>query len=191
MDWILNNLYWICPLGITVVFSVINIITTLTNLKILGKQYKMQNDSFCFQLFEKRYNVYIKLEQILCSAQAKGKVTNEMYSLFCCCMDEVKLLFGKELFEVYNEACRILNECSATSKIVEHDKNNPEYEKMCDREYALLVELREKQKLIKQIAERYISFAEYKVINENVENLKATGIEKTKGKEEKNVSTGV
>ena len=64
-EWIIANLNWICPLIITILFSVLNVIVAISNLKIAKQQSKMQNDGFCFQLYERRWEVYESIDKIL------------------------------------------------------------------------------------------------------------------------------
>lgn len=54
--WILlfNNLNWIAPLSITVIFSVLNIVLAIINLKMAKNQAKLQKDAFCYQLYDRR-----------------------------------------------------------------------------------------------------------------------------------------
>ena len=162
-EWMLDNLNWFCPLLITIVFSMLNIIVAICNLKITKRQNKMQNDSFCFQLFEKRHTIYDRINQILCMAIAKGKVTNEMMTEFRISTKDAKFFFGDEFWAIWIESCRLLEEYKVVSYKVENDTLNPKHEELCDRETELLAKLVEQQKHLSDVAQKYISFSEYKI----------------------------
>lgn len=57
-EYIKENMEWIAPLIVTILFSILNIIVAICNVCITKKQSKMQNDNFCFQLYEKRWEIY-------------------------------------------------------------------------------------------------------------------------------------
>lgn len=162
-EWMLDNLNWFCPLLITIVFSVLNIIVAICNLKITKRQNKMQNDNFCFLLFEKRHSIYDRLNQILCTAIAKGKVTNEMMTEFRISTKDAKFFFDDEFWDVWIESCGLLEEYKVVSYKVENDTLNPKHAELCDRETELLARLVEQQKHLSDVAQKYISFSEYKM----------------------------
>ena len=78
-EWILNNLEWICPLIITILFSILNIIVAICNLRITKRQSRMQNDGFCFQLFERRHEIYEKINHALSIVVVEGKVRCKVF----------------------------------------------------------------------------------------------------------------
>ena len=162
-EWILENIDWLCHLLITILFSMLNIIVAICNFRITKHQNKIQNDSFCFQLFEKRHIVYDRLNKILCLAIAKGQVTNEMIAEFKISTKDAKFLFGDDFFDVWQEACRLLDEYKVIGYKVEHDTLNPKHSDLCDRESELLVKLVEQQKHLSDVAQKYISFSAYKI----------------------------
>ena len=162
-EWMLENLNWFAPLLITILFSALNMIVAICNYRITKHQNKMQNDSFCFQLFEKRQSIFDRLNQILCLAIAKGKVTNEMMLEFKISTKDAKFFFGDDFFVVWQEACKLLDEYKVISYKVENDTLNPNHSDLCDKEAEMLVKLVEQQKLLTNVAQKYISFSAYKI----------------------------
>ena len=92
-DCVKENLDWIAPLLVTILFSVLNIIVAICNISITKKQGKLQNDSFCFQLYEKRWGIYETIDKILCSVIQSSTITNDELSRFDFAIHNVRFMF--------------------------------------------------------------------------------------------------
>ena len=165
-EWIIANLNWICPLIITILFSALNVIVAISNLKIAKQQGKMQNDGFCFQLYEKRLSIYESADKILCSIVQTSKVSVKDITDFTYATRNVKFLFGEDMAEECDAIGKFLNELRTVGTKISHNIDNQindsNHEVLCDREYELLNQLPEHKKNLSDIVSKYISFSEYK-----------------------------
>lgn len=165
--WLLDNYTWLFPLFITIIFSLLNIIVAICNLKIVSQQSKMQNDMFCFQLFEKRHKNYEDLQKVLCAVISSGKVTIENINEFAVATKDIKFLFGKDMSKFCEDALNKLSRLRAIGRQIEyniqHNNDNENHSNLCDEEGKLLLAVLELQNHISTIALEYISFSNYKI----------------------------
>ena len=61
LSWLAKNLNWVVPMVITAIFSALNIRLAVINRNVAENQVKLQNDSFCYQLFERRMAIYTSI----------------------------------------------------------------------------------------------------------------------------------
>ena len=167
LEWILENLNWICPLIITILFSVLNVIVAISNLKIAKQQNKMQNDGFCFQLYERRWEVYESIDKILCRVGSEAKVRDEDISKFNYAIHNARFLFGQDMADFCEETRKELLQLRTIGKKVEwnidHQSDDPNHAELCDKEYVLISNISNRQQQLKNIVASYISFSEYKI----------------------------
>lgn len=165
-DCVVENLDWIVPLFITTLFSGLNIVVAMCNLKIANHQKKMQNDTFCFQLFEKRWEVYTALNKVFEEIGSTGEATQDNIIQFKTQLQPARFLFGADMIGACEVALQQIIELATVGKQVQHNidhgKNYSNHDSLCDREYELLIQMSQHQKLLADIALRYISFADYK-----------------------------
>ena len=166
-EWFISNLEWICALAITIIFSVINIILAVCNLKIIKNQNKMQNDAFCFQLYEKRMAIYESIDHIIVRVGQNGRVENKDTQDYIVAAKDIEFMFGADVIQVSNAIYNTLNElCRLTTLIEGHREGinqNPDHKENCDRQYALKQQLSTQKKQLKECMKRYISFEAYRV----------------------------
>ena len=166
-EWIIANLNWICPLIITILFSVLNVIVAISNLKIAKQQNKMQNDGFCFQLYERRWEVYESIDKILCRVGREAKVCDEDISKFHYAIHNARFLFGQDMADFCEKIKDLLIELRTVGKKVEwnidHQSDDPNHAELCDKEYELLSNISNRQQQLQNIVASYISFSEYKI----------------------------
>ena len=126
----------------------------------------MQNDEFCFQLFEKRWEVYTALNEVFEKIGSTGKATQDNIIQFKTQLQPARFLFGADMIEACEAALQQIIELATVGKQVQynidHGKNNPNHDALCDRECELLIQMSKHQELLADIASRYISFADYK-----------------------------
>ena len=172
--WIIDNLEWICPLIITILFSLLNIIVAIGNLKIVKHQKQMQNDEFCFQLFEKRWEVYTALNEVFEKIGSTGKATQDNIIQFKAQLQPARFLFGADMIGACEAALQLIIELATVGKQVQynidHGKNNPNHDALCDRECELLIQMSKHQERLADIASRYISFANCRTTNSQKNN---------------------
>lgn len=164
-EWIINNLNWLLPLIITLLFSILNIIVAFCNLKNTNKQAKLQNDSFCFQLFDKRWSVYQNIDSALCSVIISGKAKNEDIAQFSAAIYHVSFLFDKDFADLCEQTKRDLIELHSLGEKIEcaiKYKNDCNYANMCDREHDLQMKISGHKEKLAEVVKAYISFSEYK-----------------------------
>ena len=166
-EWVLENVNWLCPLFITIFFSILNVIVAICNLAVMRRQNEMQNDGFCFQLFERRHEIYEDIQKVLSAVIIEGKVTMKDFRNFGLAIKDVKFLFGEDLFNVCDETQTTLNKLQVVGfKIqsnIESRKSDPNHEALCTQENELFSILLEQKNRISEISVCYISFANYKV----------------------------
>ena len=165
--WFVENLNWICPLLITIVFSIPNIIVANKNLKFAKQQTKMQNDGFCFQLLDRRLEVYKQIDVILCSVMQSGSVKKDDVMAMNAAKQNVKFLFGKDMLDACTEARDLLSKLEVVGKKVEFSINHPsspdKHSELCDMESELIGKVANQMQVLSNIAANYSSFAEYKM----------------------------
>ena len=166
-EWIIENLSWICPLIITILFSVLNVIVAKSNLKIANQQSKMQNDGFCFQLYERRWGVYESIDKILCFVGREAKVCDEDIAKFHYASHNARFLFDQDMADFCEKTRDLLIELRTVGKKVawniNHQSNDLNHADWCDKEAELISSIAGQQQQLKDIVEKYISFSEYKV----------------------------
>lgn len=166
-EWIIENLSWICPLIITILFSVLNVIVAKSNLKIAKQQSKMQNDGFCFQLYERRWGVYESIDKILCSVGREAKVCDEDIAKFHYASHNARFLFDQDMVDFCEKTRDLLIELRTVGKTVEwninHQSDGSNHANLCEKEAELISSIAGQQQQLKDIVEKYISFSEYKV----------------------------
>lgn len=166
-DWLVQNVSWVCPLIITLLFSVVNAIIAICNIHITKKQMKMQNDNFCFQLYEKRFDIYSIMNEVLLSVGSDGRITDINRAKFRDAANDAIFMFDKDVIEFCDETKKLLSELRTVgNKVKYNNENNISDERhfeLCDREDELITKISEKRKLLSKIMKKYISFAKYKI----------------------------
>ena len=109
-SYLKDNLNWIIPLFITTAFSIVTIVFSVLNYRIVKQQRELQNDSFCFQLFDRRLNVYTSIKEIISDADIEYEETDrdEYFIGFLRqkltelgYIDKVKITVEHEFFSAY------------------------------------------------------------------------------------------
>ena len=166
MCWIINNLNWLLPLFITILFSILNIVIAFCNLKNTKRQAKLQNDSFCFQLFEKRWSVYQEIDSALSSVIISGKAENEDIVRFSAAIYRIGFLFDQDIADLCKQAKQDLLELHLLGEKIEyalkHHKDEPNYAIWCDKERDLQINISDYNVKLTEAMKEYISFAAYK-----------------------------
>lgn len=165
--WFVENMHWICPLLITIVFSVLNIIVAKNNLKFAKQQTRMQNDGFCFQLLDRRLETYKQIDVVLSSVVGLGSVKKDDVMVINATMQNVKFLFGEDMLTACTETRDLLIKLETVGKKVEYNRNHPsdpdKHSELCNMESELLGKVANQMQVLSNIAANYISFAEYKM----------------------------
>ena len=166
-EWIINNLDWLCPLFITILFSVLNTIVAKSNLKLAKQQKAMQNDGFCFQLYDKRLFAYESADRVLCDVLREGKVEMKNLNEFLVGTRNVKFLFGNDMIEECDAIYKVLNKLRVVGVQINHNKenqiSNQNHVDLCNNEYEMFISLSNHQNKLSEIASKYISFSNYKI----------------------------
>ena len=115
-EYLKENANWIFPLLITIIFSIINVIIAYFNYKNTKEQQKLQNDSFCFQLYEKRLKVYESVKEVLANIISNGKVEKDDINSFLHSIREVNFLFGDDIKEICSTIYDIIVEINTINK---------------------------------------------------------------------------
>ena len=80
-----GNSNWLIPLIITTVLAVCNLKIARANLKIAENQRQLQNSAFCYQLFEKRMEIYTEMNHVLANIITEGsgekRICNQFFKM--------------------------------------------------------------------------------------------------------------
>ena len=165
--WLVDNLEWFVPTMITAFFAILNVIMAGRNLKIAKNQTKMQNDSFCYELFEQRWNVYNSIDSVFASIGNKGKVDSVDIRNFKIATEKVEFLFETDFVTACEETLNVLCELRAVGSKVEYNirtsRPDPKHKQLCEHESELHLLLDKKKKKIANVAKKYIAFSNYKL----------------------------
>ena len=166
-EWIGNNIEWIAALLITVLFSALNIVVAVCTLRVTKQQTKMQNDNFCYQLFEKRMNIYESIDRIICRVGQSGKVNNQDIQDYIVAGKDVEFMFGSDVIQISNAIYETLCElCCVSTLIRDHMEGNntiSNHEENCNRWACLMENLSAQKKELKNCIMNYISFEAYRI----------------------------
>lgn len=166
-SWLLTNLNWICPLFITIIFSGLNIVVAKCNIKIARQQGKMQNDAFCFQLYEKRMAIYDSVDKILCRIVQNGKVDTKDVFDYNHARKDVEFLFGSDICESYDSILETILRLHVLGTYIEENirckRTTEDHRQMCEEEAQKWKLLSEQNKELSEKIKKYISFAEYMI----------------------------
>lgn len=163
-DYFINNLNWIIPLSITTVFSVLTIVLTIQNIKIMKQQEKLQNDAFCFQLFERRLNVYTDIKIIIANIIADYDVPQKVIPEFLQKTRDVEFLFGKDVQCLCNKLYKTICELHAKQAVLNCERNKGKVDTdLSNSELELMDQISDSSKMLSILVKKYISFENYKI----------------------------
>ncbi len=164
-EYLKTNLNWIIPLLITTIFSFINIILFRLNYKILKQQQKLQNDAFCFQLFDRRLDIYSSIKEIISRVIANNSVSRIDIDDFLKKRRDVDFLFGKDVSDhcksIYNTLTLLHRD---ETKMNSPASNASNWSNLVDEETRLLEQLSDEGVQLSNLILKYISFSKYKIL---------------------------
>lgn len=167
LGWIEQNLNWILPLIITIIFSILNTIVAIINLKMVKAQAKFQNDSFCYQLYDRRMKIYTSVEKVLLTIVQSGDISSEQLSEYKWGINDAAFLFGNDVKETLDNIYKAMVELHTVSQKVKHNiesKNlSSEHHKLCDRESELLKRIGDFTLHLNEDFAPYIGFQKYRI----------------------------
>lgn len=173
-NWLADNLYWIVPLIITVVFSIINIIMAKKNSDMVKNQIKLQNNAFCYELYEKRMAVYMSLKKLLREPLKETTISDSDIENIFEALEQSRFLFGGDIKKKINNIGELLSELQVVMKKIDHgiqirDKST-EHIELCNRQDELLKKISKIYEHLAEDFEPYISFENYRIEAEEVKN---------------------
>ncbi len=176
--WLFENANWIIPLLITALFSILNLITARQNIKltkeqsklqneIAENQFRLQNNSFCYQLLDKRMAVYTSIQKIIACVLSESTISESGIIDFVQQTREVEFLFGDEVKQRVDELYRLLAEYHTVSTVVNDDiqrgKISSHHAERCERQAEITRILTDKQDEMTDVFAPYLSFKDYKI----------------------------
>jgi hypothetical protein len=166
-SWIGENIEWIAALLITVLFSGLNIVLAVCTLRVTRQQTKIQNDNFCYQLYEKRMSLYESIDRIIVKVAQNGSAVNHDIQEYIVAKKDVEFLFGKDVVQISEEIYKTLCElCSISTLIRDHidgKSHIPNHKENCDRQHCLMDQLFSQKQKLKECIKQYISFESYRI----------------------------
>lgn len=172
LNWITNNLDWIIPLFITVIFSVLNIRLASINQKQAENQLKLQKDSFCYQLYDRRMEIYTSIQKVIATIIQEGTASIELLQEYSKCTRDVSFLFGDDITDKVDQIYKAIAELHIVSTQVNHNIEtqcaSTNHSKLCEREYELLTLISDAGLQLKDDFYPYISFKNYRIDVEEV-----------------------
>lgn len=165
--WFVENLNWIVPMCITIIFSLLNIRMARVNAKTAQLQLKLQNDAFCFQLFERRMAVYTAMQTVLSKVVTDGAVSKETLGDFLQSTRDAKFLFGDEVVTKRRELYRAMVELKEVGQKIERNIKTAgvsnDHEELCNRDAALMTQIHDAMLQLEEVFAPYISFKGYRL----------------------------
>lgn len=165
--WFVENLNWIVPMCITIIFSILNIRMARVNAKTAQLQLKLQNDAFCFQLFERRMAVYTAMQTVLSKVVADGAVSKDTLGDFLQSTRDAKFLFGDEVAKERRELYRAMVELKEVGQKIERNIKTAgvsnDHEELCNRDAALMTQIHDAMLQLEEVFAPYISFKGYRL----------------------------
>ncbi len=163
--WILENLNWLIPVIITAFFSLLNILIAAFNYKCSKKQREIQNDSFCYQLFDKRLNVYYSIQKTLAELTSSPNDADKLCQPFLRQISEVPFLFGKDIQDKCDDIYKIILRLSFISGKWKsmHSIPDDEYQRLSKEETELMKRVMDYLGNLPEIFQPYIGFSKYQI----------------------------
>lgn len=171
-EWIINNLSWM-----------IAALIAYFNYQCTKKQKEIQNDSFCYQLFDKRLNVYYSIQEILGKLISSPDNAELLWQPFLQKTRDVPFLFGKDIQdkcnEIYNDIVdlqanndeskpiSIQLKCAEKPNSVEYEKLKTQHTRLVEEKRILLKRIINYNASLQKIFQPYISFAKYQITPNN------------------------
>ena len=173
LNWIINNLDWIIPIFITVLFSILNVRLASINQKLVENQLKLQNDSFCYQLYDRRMEIYTSIQKIIGAIIQEGTASIELLQEYSKCTRDVPFLFGDDITDKVDQLYTAISELRTVSTKVNHNIEtqctSTNHSELCEREYELQMLISNIRLHLKDDFYPYISFRNYRIDIERME----------------------
>nr|WP_315022159.1 hypothetical protein [uncultured Aminipila sp.] len=165
INWVNLNSSWLFPLLITIIFSGLNIVIAINNSKVSKSQLKLQNNVFCYQLLERRMQIYNEINEILLMVIRDGTVPSKLLTDFLIKTRDVQFLFGEDVKVKCDNIYRFLSKYHVIDAYVmnniKSNKSSPNHPQLCDEECELLNKIPQLQRDLQETFKKYISFADY------------------------------
>ena len=165
--WLAKNLNWVVPMIITAIFSALNIRLAVINRKVAENQAKLQNDSFCYQLFERRMAIYTSVKETISTIMTDGTATISLINKYLQATRDALFLFGDEIAEKIDQLYKMMVELHTVSVKLEHDAKtqnaSPAHNKLCERESELQKQISNFGSRLREDFSPYISFGDYRI----------------------------
>ena len=166
-EWIGNNIEWIAALLVTVLFSALNIVVAVCTLQVTRHQTKMQNDNFCYQLYEKRMAIYDSIDRIICRIGQSGNVNNQDIQDYIVAAKDVEFMFGADVLKtskaIYETLCELCCICTLIRDHIEGNNTIPNHNENCNRWDRLMEYLSTQKTEFKECVKNYVSFESYRI----------------------------
>lgn len=165
--WLAKNLNWVVPMIITAIFSALNIRLAVINRRVAENQAKLQNDSFCYQLFERRMAIYISIKETISTIMTDGTAAIPLINKYLQDTRDTPLLFGDEIAGKLDQLHKMMVELRTVSVKLEHDaktqNTSPAHDKLCERECELQEQISNFGSHLREDFSPYISFGDYRI----------------------------
>jgi hypothetical protein len=163
-ELIINNLNWLVPVTITAFFAFLNIWIAVLNYQCSKRQKEIQNDSFCYQLFDKRLKVYSSIQEILSKLISSPISADTLWQPFLQETRDVPFLFGKDIQDKRNDMYHIILRLRCIDKkeksiFISVDERH----RLLDEQTELLKKIMEYIKDLPKIFQPYIGFTKHQV----------------------------
>ena len=167
LSWLAKNLNWVVPMVITAIFSALNIRLAVINRNVAENQVKLQNDSFCYQLFERRMAIYTSIKENISTIMTDGTASIPFMNKYLQDTRDALFLFGDEIAGKIDQLYKMIVELRTVSVKLEHDaktgNTSPAHDKLCERECELLNQISNFGSHLREDFSPYISFGDYRV----------------------------
>ncbi|HIS49994.1 MAG TPA: hypothetical protein IAA80_05770 [Candidatus Gallacutalibacter pullistercoris] len=165
--WLAKNLNWVVPMVITAIFSALNIRLAVINRKVAENQAQLQNDSFCYQLFERRMAIYTSIKETISTVMTDSTASIPLINKYLQNTRDALFLFGDEIAGKIDQLYKMMVELRTVSVKLEHDakiqNTSSAHDKLCERECELLKQISNFGSHLREDFSLYISFGDYRI----------------------------
>jgi len=97
------------------------------------KQYQTSVHKYRFDLFERRYKVYVAVQEIFGEILREDKVSGEAYSKFSVATGEAKFLFGDDVKAYIDKLFGLIFEKTSLERKLARRINDNDFDKLSDQ----------------------------------------------------------
>lgn len=166
------NADWILPLSVTTIALIANMWAAKINDDMAKKNLemsisaeKLQNNVLCYQLSEKRMQIYTSIKEVLADVLTNDQIPSQLLADFSVKTREVPFFFEEEISKECDEIRKLLLKGHRIKEQINysmnHETDGSRHSQLCDEEYVLLDKIKEHANSLQPLFKKYIDFSHY------------------------------